>query len=146
MARASLSTYDPAWSARYVAEAAAISAAFGDLAVEIEHVGSTAVPGLAAKPTIDVAVGVMTLDLPPDVVASMEALGYEDCEAESRAGERRFRRGDGAPRTFIVHAVEWGSAAWLDYLRFRDALRADPELAREYETLKRSLLDESGDW
>jgi len=146
MAKAELAEYDPAWPKRFEDEAKQIGAALGDLAVEIEHVGSTAVPGLAAKPTVDIAVGATTIDLPPVAVNALEALGYEDAGAESKPGERNFRKVSRFAREVIVHVVEWGGPKWRAHLQFRDALRADPSLAGEYERLKRSLLDERGEW
>jgi tRNA threonylcarbamoyladenosine biosynthesis protein TsaE len=137
---------NPAWAERFEVEAARIAEALGELVVEIEHVGSTAVPGLAAKPTVDIAVGATTIDLPGDAVARMTALGYEDAGTESRPGERRFRKGARFPRDVLVHVVEWGGSVWQEYLRFRDALREVPELAAEYEDLKRALLQELGTW
>jgi tRNA threonylcarbamoyladenosine biosynthesis protein TsaE len=141
-----LAPFDAAWAERFRVEAAAIREALGDVIVNVEHVGSTAVPGLAAKPTIDIAVGVTTLALPEAAIRGLEKLGYEDRAEDSRPGERRFRRGAAFPWDVIVHVVEWGSRQWFDYLHFRDALRGDPALAREYEVLKRSLLAARDDW
>jgi tRNA threonylcarbamoyladenosine biosynthesis protein TsaE len=146
VAKVELADHDPGWADRFEAEAEQIARALGDLAIEIEHVGSTAVPGLAAKPTIDIAVGATTIDLPRDAVEAMEAIGYEDARAASKPGERNFRKGSQFPREVIVHVVEWGGPKWRAHLRFRDALRADSALAGEYERLKRSLLDERGEW
>jgi tRNA threonylcarbamoyladenosine biosynthesis protein TsaE len=141
-----LAEHDPAWSERFEAEADALRRALGSVAIQIEHVGSTSIPGVAAKPTIDVAVGVTTLTLPPQAVAGLEGLGYHEAHDETRSWERRFRRGSGVPWETIVHVVEWGGAPWNDFLRFRDALRADRGLALEYERLKRALLDASDGW
>jgi tRNA threonylcarbamoyladenosine biosynthesis protein TsaE len=145
VAKVELAEYDSAWAERFASEAAHIVEALGDLVVEIEHVGSTAVTGLAAKPTVDIAVGATTINLPAEAVERMEALGYEDAANDSRPGERRFRKG-AFPRDVIVHVVEWGGLMWQSYLRFRDALRTDDALAAEYETLKRDLLAERGEW
>ena len=141
-----LAEHDPRWAERFAAEAEAIRLALGDLAVAVEHVGSTAVEGLAAKPTIDIVVGVTTLDLPEDAVERMVALGYEDARDDSRPGERRFRKGATVPREVIVHLVEHGGEEWRNDLQFRDALRVDAELAKAYEELKRRLLAERGTW
>jgi tRNA threonylcarbamoyladenosine biosynthesis protein TsaE len=138
--------HQPEWAERFGREADGLQEALGDLVLEIEHVGSTAVPGLAAKPTIDIAVGATTLELPVEAVERLEALGYEDAAEDSRLGERRFRKGAQFPREVIVHVVEWGGPMWRDYLRFRDALRVDHRLAQEYEALKRRLLDEKGEY
>jgi len=141
-----LAVYNPAWTERYEDEIDPLTRALGDVVIAIEHVGSTSVPGLAGKPTIDIAVGATTIELPPDAVARMEQLGYELVVDEARPWERRFRRGTAVPWGSIVHVVEWGSASWVDHLRFRDALRADPKRAREYERVKRELLDEREEW
>jgi tRNA threonylcarbamoyladenosine biosynthesis protein TsaE len=141
-----LAEYNPGWPQRFAAEAEQIQSALGDLVVEIEHVGSTAVPGLAAKPTVDIAVGATTIDLPAEAVERMRVIGYEDAAADSRPGEHNFRKGQGFPCEMIVHVVEWGGPKWRSHLRFRDALRADPVLAAEYTALKRKLLDERGEW
>jgi len=141
-----LAEHDPRWAERFDAEAEAIRLALGDVAVAVEHVGSTAVAGLAAKPTIDIVVGVTTLELPEEAVDRMAALGYEDARADSRPGERRFRKGETVPREVIVHVVEHRGEEWRSDLAFRDALRADPELAQAYEELKRRLLAERGTW
>ena len=103
-------------------------------------------PGLAGKPTIDVAVAVSSTPLPAEAAASLVALDYEDAAAESRPGEHRFRKGCTVPREVVVHVVAQGSPQWDDLVRFRDALRADPQLAGEYELLKREKLAELGGW
>ncbi len=111
----------------------------------IEHVGSTSVPGLAAKPTIDIAVGVGSTGLSPSQVERMAAAGFAPLPDDERPWEVRFVRGDEVPREVIVHVVEWQGAKWNEFLRFREALRADRALAAEYEQLKRTLL-ERGRW
>jgi tRNA threonylcarbamoyladenosine biosynthesis protein TsaE len=141
-----LAEHDPSWAERFAAEADAIRLALGDVVVAVEHVGSTAVEGLAAKPTIDIVVGVTTLELPEDAVDRMVAVGYEDAQLDSRPGEWRFRKGGTVPREVIVHVVEHGGEAWHSDLRFRDALRGDRDLANAYEQLKRGLLAERGTW
>jgi GrpB-like predicted nucleotidyltransferase (UPF0157 family) len=145
MAELELAEYDPARAERFEAEAALIALAFGETARQIEHVGSTSVPGLAGKPTVDIAAGVDTLDAVAGHVESMAAAGFAYQPDDDRPWERRFAKGDGFPREVIVHVVEWRGAKWRDLIRFRDALRADPSLAAEYEELKRGLL-ERGRW
>jgi tRNA threonylcarbamoyladenosine biosynthesis protein TsaE len=146
VAKVDLADHDPAWAERFKAEAEQIARALGEVVVAIEHVGSTAVPGLAAKPTIDIAVGATTINLSPALVERMHEAGFEDARDETRPWERRFRKGPEVPREVIVHVVEFGGPAWSSYLRFRDALRDDAELAAEYEQLKRKLLEEQGEW
>jgi tRNA threonylcarbamoyladenosine biosynthesis protein TsaE len=145
VAKVELADHDPAWAERFKAEAEQIARALGEVVVAIEHVGSTAVPGLAAKPTIDIAVGATTIDLSQPLVGRMREAGFEDARDETRPWERRFRKGPDFPREVIVHVVEFGGPAWSSFLRFRDALRGDAVLAAEYEQLKRRLL-EHGEW
>jgi GrpB-like predicted nucleotidyltransferase (UPF0157 family) len=145
VAELELAEYDPAWAERFESEAALIAGAFGRTARQIEHVGSTSVPGLAGKPTVDIAVGVDGLDVVPAHLEPMTAVGFVYQRDETRPWERRFVKGDDFPRDVIVHVVEWRDSKWRDLIRFRDALRADPNLAAEYEQLKRHLL-ERGHW
>jgi GrpB-like predicted nucleotidyltransferase (UPF0157 family) len=145
LAALELAEYDAARVGRFRAEARLIADALGDLVWQIEHVGSTAVPGLAGKPTVDIAVGAETLELTPRAVDRMGAAGFRHQEDETRPWERRFVKGDDFPRAVIVHVVEWQGPKWREFIRFRDSLRADPSLASEYEDLKRRLL-ERGRW
>jgi GrpB-like predicted nucleotidyltransferase (UPF0157 family) len=145
VAELQLAEYDSAWAERYAVEAALIAGAFGETARQIEHVGSTSVPGLAGKPTIDIAVGVDGLDVIPDHTERMASAGFVYELDEDRPWERRFVKGDGFPREVIVHVVDREGPQWRDLIHFRDALRGDPRLAAEYEELKRRLL-ERGRW
>jgi GrpB-like predicted nucleotidyltransferase (UPF0157 family) len=141
-----LAEYDPARAERFTAEAQQVRRALGDLVVGVEHVGSTSVPGLAGKPTIDIAVGATTIELPRQAVSEMEEAGFHVAHHPNRPWGRFFRKGSNVPWEVIVHVVEWGGSRWDSYLRFRDALRADRDLAVEYEQLKRRLLRERGEW
>ncbi len=138
--------HDAAWATRFEREAASIREALGDLVIAVEHVGSTAVPGLVAKPTVDIAVGATTSELTGEVVARMERFGYEDAGTDIKPGQHIFRKGSSFPREVLVHVVRWGSSEWSDLLRFRDRLRNDPRLAQEYADLKKTLLAERGEW
>jgi GrpB-like predicted nucleotidyltransferase (UPF0157 family) len=129
--------YDPAWPARFEVERARIAAALGDLALEIHHIGSTAIPGLDAKPIIDTMVAVHRLDDTVDCIAPLQALGYAFIDYPQNVDRRFFRKGK--PRTHHLHIVEAGSRSLIEHLAFRDALRADADLRREYQDLKRAL-------
>lgn len=145
MAEARLAEYDAAYPGRFAHEARQIRDALAGVVVEIEHVGSTAVTGLAGKSTIDIAVGARSLPLDDDAVAAMVALGYHDA-GHNGLPQRLFRKGSEVPWEYLVHVVEHGSLLWCDFLAFRDHLRAHPEDARAYTELKRALLEERGDW
>jgi GrpB-like predicted nucleotidyltransferase (UPF0157 family) len=133
-----LTPYDPCWVRLYEGEVDGLVVALAPVAA-VEHVGSTSVPGLAAKPTVDIAVGVPTLDLPEGATLAMEQLGYH-YGGDLGLPQHVFRKGEQAPWRAIVHVVEHGGAMWRDYLSFRDHLRANPDDAARYEALKRSLL------
>jgi GrpB-like predicted nucleotidyltransferase (UPF0157 family) len=138
---ARLVEYNPEWPRLYLDEKARILAAIGPWVSRIEHVGSTAVQGLAAKPILDILVGLRDLADAGLCIPRMEGLGYEYVpEYEKELPMRRyFRKGPRENRTHHVHMVEEGSDFWLEHLRFRDYLRDHPKEARRYERLKRDL-------
>ncbi len=126
---------DPAWPERFAAERARISEALGDRAISIEHVGSTAVPGLAAKPIVDVLVTVA--DAEDDALdAPLVAAGYELRVRE--AGHRMFRT---PARDVHVHVWTAADPEVERMLRFRDRLRASARDRAAYERLKRELAE-----
>lgn len=132
--------YDPNWPERFETESAKLKGALGDECVGVHHVGSTAVPGLAAKPIIDMAVEIR--EYPPSVaiVSMMDSLGYESMGECSVPGRRWFRKG--RPRAFHVHMVPAGGEVVSCQLAFRDYLRKHPSGRREYESLKRRVAGE----
>jgi NAD-dependent deacetylase len=130
--------YDPAWPRVYEKERERIRKALSDVVVDIEHMGSTAVPGLAAKPVIDISVGLRTLHLTDEHVTTMKQLDYEYLGEFGLPGRLYFRKG-GATSTHHVHAVEWGGEQWSRHLAFRDYLRAHPDEAGRYAEAKRRL-------
>ena len=126
-----------AWVALFETEAELIAAALRRFDASVEHCGSTSVPGIPAKPIIDILIG---LPAPLDVAALAEALaaiGYEHATWAGVPGHEVF--GKGEPRTHLLHVVPHGGDAWGRMLAFRDALRSDPALAAEYAELKRDL-------
>lgn len=129
--------YNPAWASLYEQERKAIVAAIGPYIANIEHVGSTSVPGLAAKPIIDIGIDLNTYPLPKGAIAAMEALGYEYKGEYGISGREYFRKV--SPRSYHVHAYSPGNPEWEAHILFRDYLRAHPEAARQYGQLKREL-------
>jgi GrpB-like predicted nucleotidyltransferase (UPF0157 family) len=108
--------------------------------VAIEHIGSTSVPDLCAKPIVDILVGLRELELTDEQIAAMTELGYEYLGEYGLTGRLFFRKGD--PRTHNVHVVKHGGEHWERQLVFRDALRSDPEERRRYDAFKRRLAAE----
>lgn len=135
--------YDPSWPAMFERERVRVLSALADLEVDVEHIGSTAVPGLASKPKIDILVGLQRWeDLAPAVDALLRT-GYQDERQLPRP--RTFSMKRGRPTTHRVRFVERHGELWSELLSFRDALRADPELAARYGALKRDLAQRHQD-
>ena len=136
--------YDPRWAELYDRESESVRAALGAVVVAVEHIGSTAVTGLPAKPVIDLLVGLRMLELPAASIAAMEALGYEYLGEHGIPGRLFFRKG--RPRSHHVHAVLFGSDLWERHVGFRDFLRANLDEAQRYGDFKRALaVDVGGD-
>jgi GrpB-like predicted nucleotidyltransferase (UPF0157 family) len=139
--------YDARWPSAFAAEAKRIEGAARGLLVGIEHVGSTSVPGLAAKPVIDIMGGVRTLADADAAVPRIVAIGYEYVRKwEDEMPERRYfvRRVKGV-RTHHLHVVETGSDFWRDHLLFRDHLRTHPVDVIRYAALKHDLAESLGE-
>lgn len=131
--------YDANWSIQYEQEKIQIIKALGDTVVDLQHIGSTSVPKLAAKPVIDILLG-LELPLKSAQIYSLEALGYLYLGELGIVGRHYFRRG--MPRTHQIHAVQVNSEFWKRHILFRDFLRTHPEARWQYEALKRHLAVE----
>jgi len=134
-----LHPYDPAWPAAFEREAGLLTRTLAPWIIDgVHHVGSTAIPGLAAKPAIDIMVGVRDLDSTRPCIDLLAALDY--CYAPYRADVMHwFCKPSPQRRTHHLHLVPTGSQRFTDVLAFRDHLRTHPDAAREYEQLKRQL-------
>lgn len=139
---------DPSWATAFELAKADLLLALGGRVLDVEHIGSTAVPGLAAKPVIDLLVGVASLDDVAACVPILEARGWQypvDFNREL-VGRRFFlRRNAEDVRTHHAHFVVHRGPLWGEYLRFRDRLRESDELRARYELLKRDLADKFHD-
>jgi GrpB-like predicted nucleotidyltransferase (UPF0157 family) len=133
--------YDSDWPQRFVAERELLAAALGRWLVgPIEHVGSTAVPGLAAKPVIDIMAGVGTLDDSRPAIPVLERLQY--CYSDYRSDVMHWLcKPSPARRTHHLHLVPFRSPLWVERVAFRDYLRGHAETALEYEHLKQQLAE-----
>jgi GrpB-like predicted nucleotidyltransferase (UPF0157 family) len=134
-----LSTYDRAWPERFEEERAALAEAIGGWIVGgIHHVGSTAVPGLEAKPIIDILAGVRDLEVSRECFEPLALLGY--LYSPYLPEEMHwFCKPYPSRRTHHLHLVPVGSRRYADELAFRDRLRADSSVAAKYTALKRGL-------
>lgn len=134
--------YDAGWPERFEQQRAIVAPAMGDLAVAIEHVGSTSVPGLAAKPTIDLAIGVHSMDKARAATEPLFTAGFARAQ-DNFADWRYFDVANHAPGENVhLHMVPFGGARWNRYLLFRNYLRAHPTDADAYARLKRALAAE----
>jgi GrpB-like predicted nucleotidyltransferase (UPF0157 family) len=133
--------YDPKWLELFEVESAVLMDAIGHYVADIQHIGSTAVPGLAAKPVIDILIGLRRLLDAQDCILPIEGMEYEYFpEFENEFPERRyFRKSSNGKRTHQIHLVEINTDFWKRHLAFRDYLRSHPEIANEYATLKKEL-------
>ncbi len=137
--RVEIVPHNPAWADEFAAEAARVQAALGGLAVDIHHIGSTSVPGLDAKPIVDIMVTVRKLDDARDRIAPLAELGYIFVDHPQNTDRRFFKKGD--PRTHHLHIVESGGDSEWRHVAFRDALRADARLREAYAALKKDLAE-----
>ena len=147
MSRVELLDYRAGWVDDFARVRRDLLDAFAPLDVAVEHIGSTAVPGLAAKPVIDVLLGADRLADVEDRVTALAARGYAYvARYEAELPMRRYFVHDAArsPRVH-VHAVERDSRFWREHLAFRDALRADVALRSGYLALKRRLAADHAD-
>jgi len=131
--------YDPNWPIAFAAERDRIAAALGTLALRIDHNGSTSVPGLAAKPIIDIQVSVPSLRPIEAYASGLRQLGYVHVPHPDDAFCPFFHRPPAWPHTHHVHVVQSGGVEERRTLAFRDYLREHPAVARQYEALKRGL-------
>lgn len=132
--------HDPAWRVRYEREAESLRGALGSSFIRSHHIGSTAIPGIWAKPIIDILLEVVSVEALDGTAEPWLSLGYEPMGEYGIAGRRFFRKdGPDGTRTHHVHAFAEDDAEFARHLAFRDFLIAHPAIAREYSDLKRTL-------
>jgi GrpB-like predicted nucleotidyltransferase (UPF0157 family) len=130
--------YDPAWPEQFAGLGRELRGALGSVALRIDHIGSTSVPGLAAKPIIDIQVSVATFEPLAAFKQPLEGLGYV-YRADNRERTKRYFREPPDRRRTHVHVRRAGSFSEQWALLFRDYLRAHPDAAADYEAVKRGL-------
>ena len=140
--------YDPLWIAAFEKEAATLNAVFGKRAIEVHHIGSTAVPGLAAKPIIDILVVLDNTDDINSFDRAMEDVGYRvrgeclDAPIRGTPGRFYFTKETNGVRSHHVHVCAKGHSEIVDKLAFRNYLRAHSSKAAAYGELKRRIAAE----
>jgi GrpB-like predicted nucleotidyltransferase (UPF0157 family) len=132
--------YDSAWPVMAEQELRRIKEAVADVAVRLEHVGSTAVPGLAAKPVIDLQLSVADMEPRERYVAPLERLGYLFAPAPESPDYHFFAKPPERPRTYHLHVCETRSEHEFRHVAVRDFLRSHPDEAVHYAALKREVV------
>jgi GrpB-like predicted nucleotidyltransferase (UPF0157 family) len=132
--------HNPRWRDEFEAEAERVAAALGETVVAVHHIGSTAIPGIYAKPVIDLLIEVRDITAVDSRSSAMRSLGYEALGEYGIPGRRYFRKDSlEGIRTHQIHTFEAGSAEAKRHLAFRDYLTAHPAEAQKYSELKRKL-------
>lgn len=133
-----LEKHNDKWAEMFQAEAKELRKIFGDLALSIEHVGSTSIPGIMAKPLVDIQVGLRQLSDFEKVRAKFEKEPYS-VKPDPSPDEQLVRKGPEESRFFLIHICAVDSDRFKNTILFRDYMRSHPDKAREYEELKKTL-------
>ncbi|MEO3946013.1 GrpB family protein [Gorillibacterium sp. CAU 1737] len=131
--------YNPEWPKQFKLDRARIIEVLGDQALAVEHIGSTSVAGLPAKPILDIAVAVKDLRAADSFVEPLQSIGYEYVPKEEFPKRRFFRKGEWRKGTHHLHVYELASEEWENQLGFRNYLRNHPDALRQYAELKKKL-------
>jgi GrpB-like predicted nucleotidyltransferase (UPF0157 family) len=133
------------WAAAFEEEKANLEKLSSDVALDIQHVGSTSIAGLSAKPIIDIAMAVSSLSDISKIRTTLERAGYEYRENGSDEIRVLFAKGPEVKRTHYLHITALGSSEWQSFLAFRDYLRTHPDETERYEQLKQKLAAQHPD-
>ncbi len=138
--------YDPRWPALFDVECNRLLSLFREQLLDVQHFGSTAIPGMPAKPIIDLLAGVESMSVADSLAEALVNAGYTtSAEFNATLVDRRwFMRWADGHRTHHLHVVAYGGLEWRRRLRFRDILRSNSELAHCYAVLKAQLATQHG--
>lgn len=137
--------HNPKWAELFEEEKRLLKNTFGDTIIAIEHIGSTAIAGIPAKPIIDMNIGVESLGVARSMKEELEKLGYEHRPfvpghtKEELKWEELYVKGPETKRTHYAHVTVYGNNYWKTHLLFRDYLRENPARAQQYAQLKEEL-------
>ncbi len=140
-----LEPYDPGWILAYEKEKADIEKSIGEYITDIQHIGSTSVKGLIAKPIIDIAVGVDSLKIGEKCIEPLLSLGYLYKGYYGVDGRLYFPKSNDSSTAYHIHMMEFASTNWERHILFRDYLRLNSEARNEYAKLKSDLAQKYKD-
>ncbi len=134
-----LTSYKPIWKRLYKKEEKLLLKTLGKDILDIQHIGSTSVPGVKSKPIIDIAVGVKSLKIGKKFIGPLKKMGYEYRGNAGVRGRLFFAKGGRNNRTHYLHVEKLNSKNWKNHIIFRDYLRSHKKAVREYKKLKETL-------
>jgi GrpB-like predicted nucleotidyltransferase (UPF0157 family) len=135
----SIEAYNSNWPKQFEEEKVTLKKILVDKIIAIEHIGSTAVKGLGAKPILDIAIGVNDLDAVSELIERLKSIGYEFVYHQEFPERRFFRKGQWKAGTHHLHFYQFEGEHWNNQLLFRNYLRTHPDVLKEYQQLKISL-------
>lgn len=133
--------YDANWSREFEAEKEKLKRILKDSVVSVEHIGSTSVVGLGAKPILDIAVGVINLKIVDQFIEPLKQIDYEFVYHKEFPERRFFRKGQRRAGTHHLHFYKFGSEHWKNQILFRNYLKNNPDTLAEYHQLKVGLAE-----
>jgi len=133
------------WAEAFGVEKESLKNLLKDSVLDIQHIGSTSIPGLVAKPIIDMLMAVKSLEKVKNIRSLLESAGYEYRENGPNEDQVLFVKGPEELRTHYLHITELNSSVWQNDLAFRDYLRSHPKTVTEYENLKNDLASKYAD-
>ena len=141
-----LTPHNPKWLSIFEKEKQALFRILGDLVVDIQHIGSTSIPGIQAKPIIDISVGIKSMKDSRKFIPLLESIGYEyRPDFGGPTIQLLFVRGPEEKRTHYLHLMKHNGSIWKNDLTFRDFLRKDKKRAKQYSELKQDLAAKYAD-
>lgn len=133
--------HNPKWSGVFEKERKKLSKALNDLVIDIQHIGSTSIPGIPAKPIIDISIGIKSMENSKNFIKIFEDLGYEyRPDFGGPTIQLLFVKGPEEKRTHYVHLMKYNGSIWKNDLAFRDYLRKNKKRAEQYASLKKELV------
>ena len=136
-----LMPYDENWAKEFELEKKRLKKILGKRALDIQHVGSTAIPGLRAKPILDIAVAVENASMLRELISVLSEAGYDVKDSINELGEILARKGTPENRTHYIHVEVINSMFWNNHILFRDYLLSHPEYIKKYENLKQEMFE-----